>query len=130
MDGCVANGFAPPSLEDSSGHHMSCHYLMGVGFAPSFFFFFFFRFSISRSQERRGVRSLDGDLVLDLVPILLVVAGVLAPVDRAQLEESQVLGLAARGAGAGAPAGGRGRDVLARGVRLRGRGGQGEEVHR
>lgn len=73
--------------------------------------------------------SFDGNLVGDLVPVSLVVARVLAPVDGSELEEPQVLaGLAASGAGARAAARrGGGRCVLGRGVRLRGRGRQRQE---
>ena len=72
--------------------------------------------------------SFDGNLVGDLVPVSLVVARVLAPVDGSELEEPQVLaGLAASGAGARAAARRGGRCVLGRGVRLRGRGRQRQE---
>ena len=89
---------------------------------------FFFIFWNSRSQAKGGRNiSLDGDFVRDLVPVLLVVAGVLAPVNRSKLEEPQVLVVAACRAGTGTPPGGRGLDLLARGVRLRSRRGQGKE---
>ena len=83
--------------------------------------------------------SFDGNLVGDLVPVSLVVARVLASVDRSELEEPQALvGLAASGAGARATTrrggGGRGRGRgsgcggLVRRIRLRGRGRQRQEV--
>jgi hypothetical protein len=61
------------------------------------------------------------------VEVLFVLIRVLAPVDWAELEEAQALGLAGR---AGAAARTSGLDVLSRGIRLRGCGGQREEARR